>query len=591
MQLLDDGHGPTAVAQRLMVSRTTVYRYKRAAEEQGRGVPEPKPMGGWRHGKVDRGQLVAVAELALENPKDTLAELRDRAFDEGIFPQGHTVSLSSVSRALKKAGIKQQRAAFVDKRIESDPLIALERRDFKAAQRRDRVLRDPRNLLFMDESNFRLNEQQARGWGVAGQPARIYKPKGQSPTYNVMATIGSGGILHYVILKPERLERALATRYEANELKRPGEGVDVGLSSCEIKRHATAAELKDVLREFGVKRSNKNGQPLGLRELREAVLQLKRTGRVGLLRASRGRRFEGGPKMPHRATADDVADYLRDELARVPGVQGRTIIWDNASSHGAQGTKADKKVSVFERLSSEWGFGGVVYLPPRSPDLNPVEWLFAYTKRLVRKWAPDEGYSEDGLVDAIHRAFGRVTPDMIEHWITGCGYGPQPRRPDRGGPEQNCQTAERDLKRPGRMTCADPRGTVRKEKPAGRSTWRQVSKDPDDDEDLKDVAATRRRQRPRDDDEYDGPRRWPGYGRRPAGLVEQVPESLRAAGELEDDVYHVERLVDRRTRRGRVEYLVRWRGYGPEDDSWERRDHLMAGAERMVRDYERRRRR
>ena len=89
-----------------------------------------------------------------------------------------------------------------------------------------------------------------------------------------------------------------------------------------------------------------------------------------------------------------------------------------------------------------------------------------------------------------------------------------------------------------------------------------------------------------------GPRRWPGYGARPAGFEDQqVPDSVRLAGRDDPGVYHVERLVDRRTRRGgRVEYLVRWRGYGEEDDTWEPRAHLLAGAGRMVRDWERRRR-
>jgi len=166
MHLLGDGHGPAEVARRLLVSRQTVYRYRKAAQEQGQEVPTPKPAGGWRHGKIDRAQIVALARLALEHPKDTLEELRRRAVR--LFPDD-LPSRSAISRALRKAGLGQRKARFVDKRTESDPLIALERRLWKEAQRGDPVLKRPERLLFMDESNFRLNEQQGRGWGVAGR--------------------------------------------------------------------------------------------------------------------------------------------------------------------------------------------------------------------------------------------------------------------------------------------------------------------------------------------------------------------------------------------------------------------------------------
>jgi transposase len=584
MRLLAAGHGPSDVARRLLVSRQTVYRYRRAAAEQQAAVPTPKPAGGWRHGKVDRRQIVALARLALEHPKDTLEELRRRAAH--LFPADDVPSRSAISRALHKAGVGQRRARFVDKRTESDPLIALERRLFKEAQKNDPVLKRPEKLLFVDESNFRLNEQQARGWGVAGRGARVFRSKGQSPTYNVMATIGAGGFLHHVVHKPERAERELAERYEASELEAPGHGVDVGMPAAEIRR-APAATLKNVLRAYRVKLSDADGQPLSLSALRQTVLQLKRSGRLGLLRASRGGRFQGGPKKPHRASADDVADYL-ELLAEEPDAADRTVVWDNASSHGAQGTKEAGKVSVFDRLARQLGLGGVVYLPPRSPDLNPIEVLFAYVKRIVRHEAPDDGYAEDELLDAIGRAMDRVTPQMIDNWIRGCGYGPQPER--ERGPEQNCQTTEADLRRSGHIVCADRRGTVRKVKPAGRKKWKAVSRSQDaSDDELEDIAARLPARRP-PDLRYDGPRRWTGYGPRPPGLVEQIPESVRLAGRDDPEVYHVERLVDRRVRRGRVEYLVRWCGYDDEDDTWEPRENLMAGAERMARDYERRQR-
>ncbi|XP_041847478.1 chromodomain Y-like protein isoform X1 [Melanotaenia boesemani] len=42
-----------------------------------------------------------------------------------------------------------------------------------------------------------------------------------------------------------------------------------------------------------------------------------------------------------------------------------------------------------------------------------------------------------------------------------------------------------------------------------------------------------------------------------------------------EELYEVERIVDRRkTRKGRVEYLVRWRGYGTDGDTWEPESHL-----------------
>ncbi|XP_033838296.1 chromodomain Y-like protein [Periophthalmus magnuspinnatus] len=45
--------------------------------------------------------------------------------------------------------------------------------------------------------------------------------------------------------------------------------------------------------------------------------------------------------------------------------------------------------------------------------------------------------------------------------------------------------------------------------------------------------------------------------------------------ETEEDLYEVERIVDRRrTCQGQVQYLVRWRGYGSDCDTWEPEEHL-----------------
>ena len=65
------------------------------------------------------------------------------------------------------------------------------------------------------------------------------------------------------------------------------------------------------------------------------------------------------------------------------------------------------------------------------------------------------------------------------------------------------------------------------------------------------------------------------------------PESVFVEGDTPTvKSYEVERLIDRRqTKRRGLEYLVRWRGYGPEDDQWRNLPELGDAME-LVKDYE-----
>jgi hypothetical protein len=38
--------------------------------------------------------------------------------------------------------------------------------------------------------------------------------------------------------------------------------------------------------------------------------------------------------------------------------------------------------------------------------------------------------------------------------------------------------------------------------------------------------------------------------------------------------YEVEEVLDKRDHKGKMEYLVRWKDYGPEDNTWEPRENL-----------------
>lgn len=51
-----------------------------------------------------------------------------------------------------------------------------------------------------------------------------------------------------------------------------------------------------------------------------------------------------------------------------------------------------------------------------------------------------------------------------------------------------------------------------------------------------------------------------------------------------EEEYHVEKILDRRIRRGVVEYYIKWLNYGTEDSTWEPRENL--NCDDLIEDYE-----
>ena len=99
---------------------------------------------------------------------------------------------------------------------------------------------------------------------------------------------------------------------------------------------------------------------------------------------------------------------LSSELFPFDGANPRSIVvMDNASIH-----HVDKVVEFLEDL------GVLVYfLPPYSPDFNPIEELFSKVKYVMKA---NEVYMEDhDLETCILCGFSSVTPD---NWIEHSGY-------------------------------------------------------------------------------------------------------------------------------------------------------------------------
>ena len=102
--------------------------------------------------------------------------------------------------------------------------------------------------------------------------------------------------------------------------------------------------------------------------------------------------------------------YLERVLA--PALRpGQVVVLDNLSSH-----KGGRVKEIVEGAGCE-----LVYLPPYSPDYNPIEQVFSKVKGLLRK---TEARTREALIEAMGRALEAVTVGDVRAFFTHCGYRP-----------------------------------------------------------------------------------------------------------------------------------------------------------------------
>ena len=93
-------------------------------------------------------------------------------------------------------------------------------------------------------------------------------------------------------------------------------------------------------------------------------------------------------------------------LVRRPG---DTVVMDNLQAHKVAGV----------REAAEAAGARLLYLPPYSPDLDPIEQAFAKLKALLRSAA---ARTVPDLWAAIRQAFTRFTPQECGNYLAAAGY-------------------------------------------------------------------------------------------------------------------------------------------------------------------------
>jgi transposase len=88
---------------------------------------------------------------------------------------------------------------------------------------------------------------------------------------------------------------------------------------------------------------------------------------------------------------------------------GDLVVLDNLSSH-----KSSSAIAAIEAAGAR-----LVYLPPYSPDLNPIENVFSKIKQLIRRFRPR---SWRQIIHATKHALLNITYDDIANTFVHCGY-------------------------------------------------------------------------------------------------------------------------------------------------------------------------
>ena len=119
-----------------------------------------------------------------------------------------------------------------------------------------------------------------------------------------------------------------------------------------------------------------------------------------------------------RLTAPMVSDGPMDGATFLAYVQqflcptlqaGDTVVLDNLSSH--------KVTGVAKAITATGAI--LLYLPPYSPDLNPIEKFFSKLKALLRKAARRD---IETLGKEIGELLNTVSPSECTNYFASCGY-------------------------------------------------------------------------------------------------------------------------------------------------------------------------
>jgi transposase len=109
------------------------------------------------------------------------------------------------------------------------------------------------------------------------------------------------------------------------------------------------------------------------------------------------------------ATNREVFETYVEQVLAPTLRRGQVVVMDNLTAH-----KGERVRELIERQGCE-----LLYLPPYSPDFNPIEEAFAKIKSFMRK---AEARSREALLEAMGTAISALSAQDARGFFEHCGY-------------------------------------------------------------------------------------------------------------------------------------------------------------------------
>lgn len=157
--------------------------------------------------------------------------------------------------------------------------------------------------------------------------------------------------------------------------------------------------------------SNSNLDAEGEQALTAAILGIRARGGIVVVIAHRPSALAGvvAPMMLDGPMTGEVLRAYVEQVLAPERQPSDVVVLDNLAAHEVAGIQEAVRVAN----------ASLLYLPPYSPDLNPIEQVFAKLKALLRKAVTR---TKEALWTTIGELLDRFPAKECQNYLSNCGY-------------------------------------------------------------------------------------------------------------------------------------------------------------------------